>query len=75
GAAAPHPRLLMDPGTGPDLAAKVAVEPLRSVFVAMVARADAYDDRPLGDPGIVVQRDLTRAAKIRAFQYAIDRTV
>lgn len=75
GTGAARPRVLYDPGAEPDLRARLEREPYRTVFLRSHARADAYDDRTLGDLGVAPQRDLTRAAKIRAFEYALDRTV
>jgi len=70
-----RPRILYDPGTEPALVDRLDREPYRSLFIAMHHRANNQDDRTLGDPSIAAQRDLTRAAKTRAFQYALDRTV
>lgn len=75
GTGAAFPRVVYDPGTEATLRYRVSREPLRTVFLNMDARASSWDDRTLGDPAINAQRDLTRAAKVRAFQYAIDRTV
>ena len=70
-----RPRTLYRPGDVPTLQARVEREPYRTVFVQMHQRADRYDDRTLGDLSVEAQRDLTRAAKVRAFEYALDRTV
>ena len=75
GTGAARPRILYDPGAEPSLQARLEREPYRSLFVTAHQRADAYDDRTLGDLSVGAQRDLTRAAKIRAFEYALDRTV
>ena len=36
---------------------------------------NGYNTRPLGDMSVNAQRDLSRAAKVFAFQYALDRTL
>ena len=75
GAGVPHPRLLYSPGDEPVLQDRLTREPYRTVFVQMSQRAKNYDGRPLGDMSVVAQRDLSRAAKTFAFQYALDRTL
>ena len=68
GTAMARPRTLYRPGEVPTLQARVEREPYRTVFVQMHQRADQYDDRTLGDHSVEAQRDLTRAAKVRAFE-------
>jgi len=71
----PHPRLIFSPGDESMLRDRLTREPYRTVFVQMSQRAKNYDTRPLGDMSVVAQRDLSRAAKAFAFQYALDRTL
>lgn len=75
GTGAARPRILMGPGQVPALQAKLAREPERTVFVTDHDRAAAWRTETLGDDSIATQRDLTRAAEILAFEYALDRTV
>ena len=76
GAGAARPRILFEPGQVDDLRARLDREPYRSLFLALHQRTVAYDSgHPLGDLSIVAQRDLPRAAKNLAFEYALDRTV
>jgi hypothetical protein len=75
GAGSPHPRVLFGPGDEPELRDRLSREPYRTVFVASHRRAVAYDSTPLGDLSIGAQRNLSRAAKVLAFEYALDRTV
>ena len=75
GQGSPHPRLIFSPGDESMLRDRLTREPYRTVFVQMSQRAKNYDTRPLGDMSVVAQRDLSRAAKAFAFQYALDRTL
>ena len=76
GGDAERPRILFAPDEVDDLRDRLGREPYRSLFLALHQRTAAYDARhQLGDPAIVAQRDMGRAAKNLAFQYALDRTV
>jgi hypothetical protein len=66
---------MFSPGDEPMLRDRLTREPYRTVFVQMSQRAKNFDTRPLGDMSVVAQRDLSRAAKTFAFQYALDRTL
>jgi hypothetical protein len=75
GAGAPHPRVQYSPGDEAMLRDRLTREPYRTVFVQMSQRAKNFDTRPLGDMSVNAQRDLSRAAKVMAFQYSLDRTL
>ena len=75
GTGSAHPRILYSPGQEPMLQDRLTREPYRSIFLTDHARAQSFDTEPLGDDAIVTQRNLSRAAKILSFEYALDRTV
>ncbi len=75
GSGAPRPRLLYEPGAEDLLRARLDREPYRTVFLRMHQQAQGWQTTPLGDLGVAPQRNLLRVAKVRAFQYALDRTV
>ena len=75
GTGAAHPRVLYAAGQEPLLRDRLTREPYRTVFVGAHQRAASYNSAPLGDMAIVTQRNLSRAAKVFAFEYALDRTV
>ena len=75
GAGAPRPRLLYEPGAEDLLRDRLDREPYRTVFLRMHQQAQGWQTTPLGDLGVAPQRNLLRVAKVRAFQYALDRTV
>ncbi|MEZ5138548.1 MAG: heparinase II/III family protein [Acidimicrobiales bacterium] len=75
GAGRPFPRVAYAPGTEDQLRDRLEREPHRTLFLEAHQRAEGQDDRALGDHSIAAQRDLTRAAKWRAFEFALDRTV
>ena len=76
GAGGPRPRAVLTPGTEADLAARVGRDPYRAIFLEAHARHEARRaTRTPGDPGREPQKDMARAARWLAFEYAIDRTV
>lgn len=75
GSGADRPRVLYDPGSEPTLRDRLSREPYRTLFVRGHEQAAAWEGQPLGDLGVGAQRNLTRVALIRAFEYALDRTV
>lgn len=75
GSGSAHPRILYSPGDEARLRDRLDREPYRSIFVRSHQQAASFNTAPLGDMTIVTQRMLSRAAKILAFQYALDRTV
>jgi hypothetical protein len=76
GTGSARPRILFAPGQRGELQERLGREPYRSLFVGLHQRTVQYDTgHDLGDPEIVAQRDLARAAKNLAFEYALDRTV
>ncbi len=75
GTGAVRPRVAYDPGTEPALQARLGREPYRTVFISADSRAHTYLHDTLGDDSIVAQRNLSRAAKMLSFEYALDRTV
>lgn len=76
GAGAERPRILYSPGTEADLRDRLAREPYRTLFVRSHDQArSAWNAATLGDLTINNQRLLLRAAVIRSFEYALDRTV
>jgi hypothetical protein len=75
GSGSAHPRVQYSPGQEPMLRARLAREPYRGLFIDEHQRAVAMNASPLGDMSIATQRSLSRAAKILAFEYALDRTV
>jgi hypothetical protein len=76
GTGSARPRILFAPDQRAELEQRLEREPYRSLFVALHQRTVVYDtSHALGDPAIVAQRDLARAAKNLAFEYALDRTV
>ena len=75
GAGAAFPRVAYVAGAEDQLRDRLEREPHRTLFIEAHQRAEGQDDAALGDHSINAQRDLTRAAKWRAFEYALDRTV
>ena len=74
GSGSAHPRVLYDPGDEALLQDRLTRQPYRQVFLGAHQRAMSFNTAPLGDMTIVTQRNLSRAAKILAFEYALDRT-
>jgi len=75
GTGAPRPRLLFDPGSEADLVARLGREPYRTLFVRSHDQATGWEAAStLGDLTGTNQLRLHRAAKVRAFEYALDRT-
>lgn len=70
-----RPRVLYRPGQESVLRARLQREPYRTVFLQMHGRTEQFLNRTIGDHSIGAQRDLSRAAKNVAFEYAADRTV
>lgn len=75
GTGRPRPRIAYSPGQEDELRDRLTREPYRSVFLTSHARAEVWNARPLGDDTLQAHRDLSRAAKWLAFEYALDRTV
>ncbi len=75
GADAPRPRVLYDPGSEATLRARLEREPYRTVFLRTHQQAASWQNATLGDHSVNAQRELTRVALIRSFEYALDRTV
>ncbi|MCP3985095.1 MAG: hypothetical protein GY723_11950 [bacterium] len=69
-----RPRILSRPGDIPELQDRLEREPYRTLFDQMLGRAMMADGILLDDHGIEAQRFKARAAKVRAFLYALDRT-
>jgi hypothetical protein len=75
GTGAPRPRVQYDPGSEADLRSKLTRDPYARVFRDLHGRTSSYLTATIGDPAIVAQRNLSRAAKNLALEYALDRTV
>lgn len=76
GTGAARPRVLHDPGAEDLLRDRLGREPYRTVFVRSHGQATSFwSSSTLGDLSINNQRNLLRAAQVRAFEYSLDRTV
>lgn len=75
GLGAARPRVAFDPDYETVLRDRLGREPYATVFRNLHARTRSYLASTVGDPTIVAQRNLSRAAKGLAFEFALDRTV
>lgn len=76
GTGSARPRVVYEPGQEEVLRSRLLREPYRTVFVRSNAQAASFwASSTLGDLSINNQRLVLRVAQIRAFEYALDRTV